>query len=52
LDFFLVCDNAPDVIERLAVALGGYQELARANPRLATARRQRNHMLAVRTAAR
>jgi hypothetical protein len=36
LDFFLVCDNAPDVIGRLAVALGGYDELAHANPRLAT----------------
>jgi hypothetical protein len=36
LDFFLVCDNGGDAIGRLTAALGGYEELARANPKLAT----------------
>jgi hypothetical protein len=36
LDFFLECDNAPDAPSRLTTALAGYDELARATPRLAT----------------
>jgi hypothetical protein len=36
LDFFLVCDNAVDAPGHLTAALAGYDELARANPRLAT----------------
>jgi hypothetical protein len=36
LDFFLVCDRATETSSHLAAALAGYDELARANPRLAT----------------
>jgi hypothetical protein len=36
LDFFLECDSAADAPGRLTTALGGYDELARANPQLAT----------------
>jgi hypothetical protein len=36
LDFFLVCDNAADAPSRMTTALAGYQQLARANLRLAT----------------
>jgi DNA-binding CsgD family transcriptional regulator len=36
LDFFLACDNPSDEVARLAAALAGYDELAHANPRLAT----------------
>lgn len=36
LDFFLVCDSAAGAPSRIATALAGYEELARANPRLAT----------------
>jgi Replication-relaxation len=36
LDFFLVCDSAADAPDRISGALAGYEELARANPQLAT----------------
>jgi hypothetical protein len=36
LDFFLVCDNADDAPGRLTATLAGYDELASANPQLAT----------------
>jgi Replication-relaxation len=36
LDFFLECDSAADAPGRLTAALAGYDELARATPRLAT----------------
>ena len=36
LDFFLECDSAADAPGRPAAAVAGYEELARANPRLAT----------------
>jgi hypothetical protein len=36
LDFFLECDRAADAPSRLAAALAGYDELARATPQLAT----------------
>lgn len=36
LDFFLECDSAAAAPGRLAAALAGYDELARANPQLAT----------------
>jgi len=36
LDFFLECDNAGDAPGRITTALAGYDELARANPQLAT----------------
>jgi hypothetical protein len=36
LDFFLECDTADDAAGRLAAALAGYEELARATPQLAT----------------
>jgi Replication-relaxation len=36
LDFFLQCDSADQPVSRLTAALAGYEELARANPQLAT----------------
>jgi len=36
LDFFLECESAGDAPSRLIAALAGYEELAGANPRLAT----------------
>jgi hypothetical protein len=36
LDFFLECDSAADAPSSLAAALAGYDQLARANPQLAT----------------
>jgi hypothetical protein len=36
LDFFLECDSAADAPSRLTAALAGYDELASANPQLAT----------------
>jgi hypothetical protein len=36
LDFFLECDSAADAPGRFTAALAGYDELAGANPRLAT----------------
>jgi hypothetical protein len=36
LDFFLHCDSAAEPVSRLSAALAGYDELAHADPQLAT----------------